>query len=85
MYWLTMPEFLVFLKISNRLKVVMLFLESGNIENTSLESFDRVMNVNLRAVFLSIQLAVPFLEKTKGSIVSVSSVNGIRSVGFLHM
>lgn len=55
-------------------------LENGNIENTNLESFDRVMNVNLRAVFLSTQLAVPFLEKTKGSIVNVSSVNGIRSV-----
>jgi short-subunit dehydrogenase len=57
-------------------------LESGNIENTTLESFDRLMNINLRAVFLSTQLAVPFLEKTKGSIVNVSSVNGIRSVSF---
>lgn len=75
-----MQEFWVFL--NHFFQITMLFKESGNIENTSLESFDRVMNVNLRAVFLSTQLAVPFLEKTKGSVVNVSSVNGIRSVGF---
>ncbi|KAI6237162.1 hypothetical protein M3Y95_00236200 [Aphelenchoides besseyi] len=54
-------------------------LESGTIENTNLESFDRVMNVNLRSVFYLTQLVVPLLEETKGAVVNVSSVNGIRS------
>ncbi|CAD5224909.1 unnamed protein product [Bursaphelenchus okinawaensis] len=54
-------------------------LESGTIENTTFESYDRIMTVNLRSVFQLTQLAVPLLEKTKGSVVNVSSVNGIRS------
>lgn len=54
-------------------------LETGSIENTSLEQFDRIFNVNVRAVYQLTMLAVPHLIKTKGSIVNVSSVNGIRS------
>jgi len=37
------------------------------------------MNVNLRAVFQLMQLAAPHLIKTKGNIVNVSSVTGLRS------
>ena len=54
-------------------------LETGTIENTSLEQYDRVMNTNVRAVYQLTILAVPELIKTKGCIVNVSSVNGIRS------
>ncbi|XP_034115472.1 uncharacterized oxidoreductase TM_0325-like [Drosophila albomicans] len=54
-------------------------LESGSIENTSLEQYDRVMNTNLRAIYHLTMLATPELIKTKGNIVNVSSVNGIRS------
>ncbi|XP_040576176.1 3-oxoacyl-[acyl-carrier-protein] reductase FabG isoform X2 [Lepeophtheirus salmonis] len=54
-------------------------LERGSIENTSLESYDRVMNINVRSVFQTTSLATPHLIKTKGNIVNVSSVNGIRS------
>jgi len=54
-------------------------LELGSIENTSLEQYDRVMNVNVRAIYNLTMLAVPHLEKTQGSIVNVSSVNGIRA------
>lgn len=54
-------------------------LEMGNIENTSLEQYDRVMNVNVRAIYHLTMLAVPHLIKTKGNIVNVSSVNGQRS------
>ena len=52
---------------------------SGTIENTSLAVWDEMMNINLRSVFHLIQLAVPFLEKTKGVIVNVSSVTGLRA------
>ncbi|KAM7364382.1 meso-2,3-butanediol dehydrogenase-like [Cochliomyia hominivorax] len=54
-------------------------LETGTIENTSLDQYDRVMNTNIRSVYQLTMLAVPELIKTKGCIVNVSSVNGIRS------
>ncbi|CAD5231686.1 unnamed protein product [Bursaphelenchus xylophilus] len=54
-------------------------LEGGSVETTSLESYDRVMTVNLRSVLQLTQLSVPLLERTKGSVVNVSSVNAIRS------
>lgn len=54
-------------------------LETGTIENTSLDQYDRVMNVNVRSIYDLTILAVPHLIKTKGNIVNVSSVNGIRA------
>lgn len=54
-------------------------LETGTIENTSLEQYDRIMNTNMRSIYHLTMLAVPYLIKTQGSIVNVSSVNGIRS------
>lgn len=54
-------------------------IASGSIENTSLSEWDRMMEVNVRAVFRLMQLAVPHLIATRGSIVNVSSVTGTRS------
>jgi len=54
-------------------------IETGTIENTSLEQYDRVMNTNIRSIYALTMLAVPHLIKTEGSIVNISSVNGIRS------
>lgn len=54
-------------------------LKSGNIENSSLELWDEMMNINLRSVFHLMKLAVPHLEGTRGNIVNVSSVTGLRS------
>ncbi|XP_030751962.1 uncharacterized protein LOC115879328 [Sitophilus oryzae] len=54
-------------------------LESGSVENTNLEQYDRVMNANVRSIYQLTTLAVPHLVKTKGNIVNVSSVNGIRA------
>lgn len=54
-------------------------LETGSIENTSLEQFDRLINTNVRSIYHLTMLAVPYLIKTQGTIVNVSSVNGIRS------
>lgn len=53
----------------------------GSIETTSLEQYDEVMNINVRSIYHLTMLAVPHLVKTKGSIVNVSSVNGVRSFG----
>jgi len=52
---------------------------SGNIENTSLKDWDDMLNINLRSVFYLMQISVPHLERTKGAIVNVSSVTGLRA------
>ena len=52
---------------------------NGSIENTTLDDWDKMMNINLRAVFYMMQKCVPHLEKTKGTIVNVSSVAGLRA------
>ncbi|CAK9295762.1 unnamed protein product [Gordionus sp. m RMFG-2023] len=54
-------------------------LETGSIENTTLEQYDRLFNINVRSVYYLTMLSVPYLIESKGSIVNVSSVNGIRS------
>jgi len=52
---------------------------SGTIENTTLEFWDRMMDVNLRSLFHLTQLALPSLIERKGNIVNVSSVTGVRA------
>jgi NAD(P)-dependent dehydrogenase (short-subunit alcohol dehydrogenase family) len=54
-------------------------ISTGSIENTSLAAWDAMMNVNLRAVFQLMQIAAPHLIRTKGNIVNISSVTGLRS------
>lgn len=55
-------------------------LEKGTIESTSLEQYDRVMNVNVRSIYHLTMLCTPYLIKNKGNVVNVSSVNGMRAV-----
>ena len=52
---------------------------NGTIENTSLDQWDAMMDVNLRSVFRLTQLCLPRIIERKGNIVNVSSVTGIRS------
>lgn len=54
-------------------------ISNGSIETTTLDDWDKMMNVNLRAVFFMMQKCVPHLEKTGGNIVNVSSVTGVRA------
>jgi NAD(P)-dependent dehydrogenase (short-subunit alcohol dehydrogenase family) len=54
-------------------------LKSGNLEATSLELWDEMMNINVRSVFHLMKLATPHLEQSKGNIVNLSSVTGLRS------
>ena len=54
-------------------------LKGGRIEDTSLSLWDEMMNINLRSIFHLMKLAVPHLEKSRGNIVNVSSVTGLRS------
>jgi NAD(P)-dependent dehydrogenase (short-subunit alcohol dehydrogenase family) len=52
---------------------------SGSIESTTIDDWDKMMNVNLRSVFYISQKCVPHLEATGGNIVNVSSVTGSRA------
>jgi len=54
-------------------------LKAGRIEDTSLELWDEMMNINLRSVFHLMKAAVQHLERSRGNIVNVSSVTGPRS------
>lgn len=50
----------------------------NSIENIDINEYDRLMNTNVRSVIQITKLAVPYLEKTKGNILNVSSAAGLR-------
>jgi NAD(P)-dependent dehydrogenase (short-subunit alcohol dehydrogenase family) len=54
-------------------------IATGTVETTTLEDWDYMMNLNVRAPFYMIQQALPFLIERKGNVVNVSSVTGIRA------
>jgi len=54
-------------------------ISNGTVETTSLDAWDAMLDINLRAVFVLIQKAVPSLIKRRGNIVNVSSVTGLRA------
>ena len=54
-------------------------ISSGTIENTSLQAWDEMMNVNVRASFVLMQKAAPSLIERRGNIVNISSVTGLRA------
>jgi NAD(P)-dependent dehydrogenase (short-subunit alcohol dehydrogenase family) len=54
-------------------------IKNGSIENTTLDEWDTMLDVNLRSVFYLMQKFVPLLQETKGNIVNVSSVTGVRA------
>jgi NAD(P)-dependent dehydrogenase (short-subunit alcohol dehydrogenase family) len=54
-------------------------VSSGNVETTSLDDWDKMMNINLRSVFALTQKCIPSLKESKGNIVNVSSVTGTRA------
>jgi NAD(P)-dependent dehydrogenase (short-subunit alcohol dehydrogenase family) len=54
-------------------------ISSGTIENTKLEAWDAMLDINLRAPFLLMQKALPKLIECRGNIVNVSSVTGLRA------
>jgi NAD(P)-dependent dehydrogenase (short-subunit alcohol dehydrogenase family) len=54
-------------------------IKNGTIENTTLDEWDKMLDINLRSVFCLMQKFLPHLEQTKGNIVNVSSVTGPRA------
>jgi NAD(P)-dependent dehydrogenase (short-subunit alcohol dehydrogenase family) len=54
-------------------------IASGTLEATTDEVWDAMLSVNARAPFRLMRAAAPHLAARKGSVVNVSSVNGLRS------
>ena len=54
-------------------------IASGSIETTSDAEWDGMLDVNARAPFRLMRAAVPHLVESRGAIVNVSSVTGLRS------
>ncbi|MFQ5674731.1 MAG: glucose 1-dehydrogenase [bacterium] len=52
---------------------------TGSILDTPAGAWKEMMKINLDSVFWLMQLAVPHLEKTRGNIVNISSVTGLRA------
>ena len=47
------------------------------VQETSLEDFERLVNVNLRGTYLGCKLAFPYLVKIRGCVLNISSLVGI--------
>ncbi|XP_076064688.1 3-oxoacyl-[acyl-carrier-protein] reductase FabG-like [Oratosquilla oratoria] len=54
-------------------------LKRGTLEDSTMEDYDEQMRINTRQIFLVTKLALPHLLATKGNIVNISSVTGLRS------
>jgi NAD(P)-dependent dehydrogenase (short-subunit alcohol dehydrogenase family) len=54
-------------------------ISSAPLESTTDELWDSMMAINARAPFRLMRETAPHLKATKGSVVNVSSVNGLRS------
>jgi NAD(P)-dependent dehydrogenase (short-subunit alcohol dehydrogenase family) len=52
-------------------------------QSAYLESYDKVMNTNVRSIQVLTQLVVPYLESTKGNIINISSVLGLIPVNIV--
>ena len=51
----------------------------GTIEETSFERWRTIMATNLDGVFLCSQAAIPLLKDSKGAIVNIASISGLRA------
>jgi len=54
-------------------------IASGTLEQTTDETWDQMIAVNMTAPFRLMRAAAPHLRQSKGAVVNVSSVNGLRS------
>ncbi|CAK8681819.1 unnamed protein product [Clavelina lepadiformis] len=50
-------------------------LFGGGVANTNLKDFDTTFNVNVKAPLYLTQLCLPYLKKSKGNVVNVSSID----------
>ena len=58
-------------------------IERDSLEETTEETWDRIMAVNAKGVFLGTKAVIPHMRKAGGgSIVNISSISGMISVGY---
>ena len=58
-------------------------IERDTLEDTSEETWDRIMSVNAKGVFLGTKAVIPEMRKAGGgSIINISSISGMVSVGY---
>lgn len=55
-------------------------LALDEIDNLDLAVFDRIFDTNVRSVMQLTHLAIPHLEQTKGNIINISSVAGLKAI-----
>ena len=53
-------------------------LIGGSIETLSVADYDKLMNINTRSAFILTQLCTPHIVASRGNMVHVSSVTGLR-------
>lgn len=54
-------------------------IEMGSIQQTSMAAWHKMMEVNVTSVMRLTQLAIPHLQESRGNVVNVSSVTGVRA------
>lgn len=54
-------------------------IASADWESTTLEDWDTMMDINLRSLFALTKLSIPHLIESRGTVVNVSSVTGLRA------
>ena len=52
----------------------------GTFEHSPVVELDQLMNTNVRSIVVLTQLCIPYLKKTKGSVVNLSSLYGYRPI-----
>lgn len=75
--------FLAFEQVSHRMNHVDVLVnnagiaEFSSIEETTIESWNRIMAVNVTGTFLCSQAVIPLMKSNGGSIVNIASVSGL--------
>ncbi|XP_055312049.1 uncharacterized oxidoreductase TM_0325-like [Sitodiplosis mosellana] len=55
------------------------FAKPDSVSTANLSQFDSIFDTNIRSVITLTKLCVPHLEKTKGNVVNISSVAGLKA------
>lgn len=55
-------------------------LVTGEVETCDISEYDKQFDVNVRSIITTTKLVIPYVIKTKGTIVNVSSVTGTNAV-----
>lgn len=63
-------------------KLDILFNNAGTIlpkklEEINVDEWDRLFSINVRSMYLTIKFAIPYLKKTRGSIINMASMTGV--------